>query len=312
MKVVGIGAWDRSGSTILAEVIGSGPGVVSVGELNNLWDRGVRRNRPCACGERFWECRFWNPVMDRAFPGEEGRRLAEAVASAADRMTNHGLIWQRLTGRSEHRLDIYVEGLARLHAALAEITEGAVIVDSTKMPWHLEATGRIDGAELWLLHLIRDPRGVVNSHQKSLRYDNDSADPEMMDRHGWMFTTAGWVYRNMMLAALWGRNDRYLRVIYEDFCADPRRTVSEFMQTLGLAHPTFESTNQIVLQPGHSVSGNPVRFARGAVTIRADDAWRSELTPLIRGSVGLATLPLRTLYRGSSSLRLPRVSMESP
>src|SRR5690606_26358629 len=99
MKIIGIGAWDRSGSTILAEILGSAPGVVSVGELNNLWDRGARQNRPCACGERFWDCPFWKPVMDRAFAGSEGRRLLEAVTEAADHMTNHGLIKQRLTGR---------------------------------------------------------------------------------------------------------------------------------------------------------------------------------------------------------------------
>lgn len=312
MKIIGIGAWDRSGSTILAEILGSAPGVVSVGELNNLWDRGARQNRPCACGERFWDCPFWKPVMDRAFAGSEGRRLLEAVTEAADHMTNHGLIKQRLTGRIGATADVYMEGLSRLHEALAEATDGAAIVDSTKMPWHLDATERVSGVELWLIHLIRDPRGVVNSHRKSLRYDTDSSAPEMMTRQTWAFTTAGWVYRNLMLSAIWGRQDTYLRLVYEDFCTEPRRTVSDLMRAMGLTPPPFESANQIVLRKGHSVSGNPVRFSRGAVTIEADDAWRSELTPLIRGAVGLVTLPFRLLYRDSSLPALPRVSMESP
>jgi hypothetical protein len=47
LSIVGPG---RSGTTILASVLGEADGVVSVGELRWLWQRGVQERRSCGCG----------------------------------------------------------------------------------------------------------------------------------------------------------------------------------------------------------------------------------------------------------------------
>lgn len=310
-QVIGIGAWDRSGSTILAEVLGSSPDAIAVGELNNLWERGIRLNRPCGCGALFSQCPFWGAVMDIAFPGQSGQRLVRRVVEASEQLSNHGLMWQLATGRPSYFRDVYVDGLTRLHTGLAEVSGGAVIVDSTKMPWHLDATERIADLELWLLHLVRDPRGVVNSHRRVVRYDNDESSPRMMEQQGWLFATAGWGYRNLLLSLLWADRDRYLRVTYEEFSAHPAAVSREILSAVGVAPPVFTAPDEIVVDGSHSVAGNPVRFANGPAVIRPDVAWRRELPPTLRAAVATATLPLRWWYAERGARLRTSTPMES-
>jgi hypothetical protein len=50
-KVVFIGGYGRSGSTLLDRVLGSIEGLVSAGELSHLWRDGCQENRPRRTGE---------------------------------------------------------------------------------------------------------------------------------------------------------------------------------------------------------------------------------------------------------------------
>ncbi len=91
VKVIAIAGWDRSGSTILAEVLGSADGVVSVGEVNNLWQRGILDNHLCGCGEPFAQCAMWSEVMRRAFPGERPTEVANRAIKAMSSLGNLAL-----------------------------------------------------------------------------------------------------------------------------------------------------------------------------------------------------------------------------
>src|SRR5947209_4769350 len=71
VRVTYIAGAGRSGSTLLAMMLGTLPGWVSVGELRHLWARGVEENQLCGCGEPFLSCPFWNAVGQVAFDGWE-------------------------------------------------------------------------------------------------------------------------------------------------------------------------------------------------------------------------------------------------
>jgi hypothetical protein len=73
--VLYISAWGRSGSTIIDNVLGAYPEVVSVGELHHLWGRGLLWKRGCGCGKPVRSCPFWADVLDAAY-GKIGRTRA--------------------------------------------------------------------------------------------------------------------------------------------------------------------------------------------------------------------------------------------
>ena len=53
----------RSGSTVIGNVLAQAEGFVHVGEICYLWNRGVRLNALCGCGQPFDQCPLWSEVM---------------------------------------------------------------------------------------------------------------------------------------------------------------------------------------------------------------------------------------------------------
>ena len=68
-RVLYVGGWGRSGSTLLDRMLGQVPKVISVGEVREIFQRGCVENRLCGCGVHFLDCSFWSAVGDRAFGG---------------------------------------------------------------------------------------------------------------------------------------------------------------------------------------------------------------------------------------------------
>ena len=71
--VLYIAGWGRSGSTIMVNILGQLPGFAHVGEISNVWTRGVLENNPCGCGTPFGECATWSSIFARAFGGVDAQ-----------------------------------------------------------------------------------------------------------------------------------------------------------------------------------------------------------------------------------------------
>jgi hypothetical protein len=293
--MLGVGSWDRSGSSIIARALGTCEGVVSVGEINNLWARGVGANLRCGCGSHFSDCDFWTEIMLRAFSDSEGRALLGEAVEFAGNASNHTLLKSKITNTRDTSEERYTEALRRLYNAVLATSGANLVVDSSKTPWHLEAASRA-ATKFRLIHLVRDPRGVVYSHRKIVKYD--PGRDEIMDRDGAAFTTAGWIYRNLMLGSLWRGDDRMV-VSYEQFSENPRLVIEEILRFSDqpLGDLSFLDGSSMALATEHSVSGNPVRFRTGSIDIAVDDEWKSDLSTWTSYWVGAATAPMRISYR---------------
>lgn len=100
VTVAYIGGMGRSGSTLLARVLGQVPGVCQVGELCYLWKQSVLRDRLCSCGRAFSACPFWRQVGEAAFGGwdAEQARHADALRRRVERNRNVvRMAWHRPT-----------------------------------------------------------------------------------------------------------------------------------------------------------------------------------------------------------------------
>jgi len=68
-KVLYIGGFGRSGSTLVERILGQLPGFCSAGEIVFLWQRGLIDGQLCGCGVPVPECEFWSRVGKTAFGG---------------------------------------------------------------------------------------------------------------------------------------------------------------------------------------------------------------------------------------------------
>ncbi|MGH3315169.1 MAG: sulfotransferase, partial [Nocardioidaceae bacterium] len=292
----------RSGSTLLERATAQIPGVVGVGELVFLWERGIRNDERCGCGVPFSQCAFWSEVGRVAFGGWD-RVDVDRVLHLDGRVNDvrhvARLAAGRLGGRRfEADLREYVGYYERVYAAVREVTRCDLVVDSSKLTAMAFALRRSSGIDLRVLHLLRDPRAVAYSWTKRVRR------PEVVDGESYMPT-----YRPSYMAALYAGHHALLellapmgtpsmRVRYEDFVAAPDVTLREAADFAGLRAPEldFVAGDRVDLATVHTVAGNPSRFDTGEVRIRRDDAWQTRMPRTQRRTVGTLTLPARMAY----------------
>ena len=298
-KVLYIAGLGRSGSTILANSLGQIDGFFSAGELNFIWKHNILENRLCGCGQPFHDCPVWTAVMREAFGG-----MDDAHARKMMRLQNAGArtrhIPLMLNPRGERtlreRLDGFLGDTGRLYSAIRSVTGSRVIVDSSKEPAYGYAVGMVPGVDLRVLHLIRDPRAAAFSWQKK-KPQPDTEGREFMHRHTPAKSAALWDSWNAATEALW-RDDKYLRLRYEDFVTDPRRSFESILKLVDEpgAELPLASEHEVKLGVSHTVSGNPNRFDTGAVALKLDQAWQENMRPRDRNLVTALTLPLLARY----------------
>ena len=304
MKVLFITGFGRSGTTLVDSLLGQVDGFFSLGELQYVWDRGLERNLLCGCGNRFRDCPVWGALADDLRAGL-GEGDLEALAALRDRQGPLRTVARSVLGGllpSRNRWRDYVGHTARVYRAVQRATGARVLIDSSKSPSHgLTLSGvadRLGDVELFVLHMVRDPRAVTHSWQKRKVYDASGEEPMYMARLGLRQSAAKWLGWNAAIEILWRRRRRYLLLPYEAFVAEPRGSVEAILELLGEegAALPFTGPRTVELGPVHSVAGNPNRFSRGPVEIRNDEAWKERMGPARQLAVAALTLPLLPRY----------------
>lgn len=300
LLIVGSG---RSGSTLFERALGGVPGVVALGEVVHLWERAVRDDELCGCGRPFGECPFWSGVGCRAFGGWDRVDVDETIRRRHE-VVRTRRVPQLLVNSPSARWRTERTALARDFGAVlrgAQAESGArLLVDSSKMPAYAALLMRSE-VDLRCVQVVRDPRGVANSLNKSVSRPEVDNGVDLMHRTGAAESALWWSAFDVLAGVLRARRwSRFTTVRYEDFVADPRGTVSQVLDFAGRpASPgdlDHVEGDKIQLDPNHQVAGNPVRFRNGLVQVRPDDAWHSELSRRDRRTVGLLTAGLRHRY----------------
>ena len=297
VTVLYIAGWQRSGSTLLGNILGQIDGFFSTGELYYLWDYVWLRNILCGCGRRFRDCSVWTEVVRTAFGEEHAvdaalmRRIGLRAGSTR-RLPYLMLPWTRRRVAAE--ISEYLETLGRLYGALAATTGSTVIVDSSKWPSYGRMLEMLPNIDLKVVHLVRDPRAVAHSWLRRKELP-DRDPPERMYRTP-ADSSLHWGAWNVATEVFWG--DRLLRLRYEDFARRPKACVSQILEFIGHGDRQlpFVSNRTVELGTTHTVSGNPDRLRSGLVEIAEDGDWRASLGRRDNWLVTLLTFPLLHRY----------------
>ncbi|HEU0076850.1 MAG TPA: sulfotransferase [Longimicrobiaceae bacterium] len=264
--VIYIASDNRSGSTLLDQLLGGHPAAVSVGELRRLADF-VRRDEPCTCGLPVRECPFWGPVL-AAEPEVETAALPRGASRVAELGTQALLLAapRPLLGRAKGAR-ARAEGCWRVADRAAAEAGAGWVVDSSKTPEQLRMLSLARPDALRVIFLVRDGRGVALSKAQ---------------RRGMPFWrgVVSWTASNLrLLMALRSvPASRRLTVRYEALCEDPEREMRRIAEFAGL--PYDPALTRLDRSGRHNIGGSPHRFDAGPATIRLDDRWHG----FVRGS----------------------------
>jgi hypothetical protein len=331
LKVAGLG---RSGSTILDVVLGNHPQIESVGEVGNLirtgWIsreslRGIdpkRIRRPlCTCGRRLdvlyveapeEACPFWSGVRREWVERTDRGSIESYPKLQYDFEFKSG--WPRLL-YERRRPSAAFRSYARLTRAFFEsiraVSGKPIIVDSSTDPVQAFALGMVPGIDLYVVHLVRDGRGVVTSDSHSVRggrgvvtsdrnsFEKDLQASVMQNHKGhpmwktalhrrvlYLKSVVRWIVRNLATEWVCARlgPKRTTRLRYEDFVADPRAALERIGSLLevDLTDVANAAAAGKPMQAGHNIGGNRTKKS-GVITLRPDaEEWRSALSPAER------------------------------
>lgn len=287
--VLGIAGAGRSGSTLLELMLGEATGAVCAGEVTHLWGRGLVENQLCGCGVGFRECAFWQGVLADVFAREGVPDGADLRDRREDLMTLRR-IPALASGKGPGQPE-YSEVMGRLYQAVAERAGVKTVIDSSKYPPEAFFLAGLPGVDVVLVQLVRDSRAVVHSWQRHRVRPEIHWKQEEMPRYPTLKVAVAWVVFNRLIERARKRVARSILVRYEDLVASPRATLAAIADIAGLELRHEGSLETLTLHGNHTVSGNPLRFKRGEITVRNDAEWEEGMKPGARLLTNLVTGP---------------------
>lgn len=240
-KVVYVMGSGRSGSTILGVALGNCDGVFYAGELDNWL---VRSGAPVLGGlER---TRFWSTVRDDV-PG-----ASELFGNRAQRYLERSFAPFRIhRWRVRRRLR---EGYRRvtedLYRAIARAAGVTHVVDTSHFPLRARELQALAGIDLYLIFLVRDPRGVIDSFNLHLNR-NDVAERRLRILN----TNANLWLTHLLSVPIFLRQPRERRMLlrHEEFLADPEGMLRQILDRVECA---AELPDLASLSTGVPLNGN--------------------------------------------------------
>lgn len=213
-KILYIAGMGHNGSTILDIAFGFSEGVSSLSQLNDL-PSFFRNGENNIRGDEY--CRtFWAEVVS-SLTAEE---LAE-LDSLNDTVLREKKFPRMLFSKK------FRQRFARINERVIDrifkLTGSDLIIDSTKNISRCLALQELQNYEVFVLHLIRDQRGFIESVNK--RKAENEERPVLFVPYG------RWLFKNIMASVfLRPRCRNYLRLHYEDLQRDPAGSIERIAQ----------------------------------------------------------------------------------
>lgn len=273
------------GSTLLSRLLGEVPGFFNAGEAGyNLFakEREERQSTPCGCGQSAGQCPFWTDIISGISP--EVQQYWRRIKWLRFHFLLRSL--QRMWRPGAERTDIG----STMAATYAEIRRKAgcqAIVDASKSTIMAALLSRSPDLELYLIHLVRHPYGLVSSFGRRESWIPTMSLPECILKAWWLEYTG---FEMVKRRACWHRT-----ILYEDLVKNPKAALDNLTEEIIGARVDlpFQQGRWVTLRVQHDLDGNPNVYRSGRLMIRrADDG----LQGWTRSVVWLTTFPLLWRY----------------
>ena|SRR5579863_6537839 len=244
IQVLYIAGSGRSGSTLLARLLGEVEGIANVGQAAFHYF-GKCPPIPCGCGAQVQDCRFWQDIPANSGMQEFGQEFFRKRHFARLALTNNCCD----AGAQE-----LISSMSELYRSIAAKTGAWAIVDCSKNPARAYALSRAPGVRLSVIHLIRSPHGVVESWSRAKKYL--SQVPAWRAALSWNFVNPFIeLFTSSRLVGKW-------TIRYEDLIAAPKAFVATIASALlgRSADCSFLQGHRATVKVQHMLAANPDIF----------------------------------------------------
>lgn len=260
-KVVLIAGSGHGGTTILNMILGQHPAVLATGKLRDFPHGGLFvEDNVCSCGAAASDCSFWSRVREQFLPYQQQPESTR---------------------------------IPKLFQILSSLAESPFIGDVTHNVGYAEQLLRISGIDLYLVHVIRDGRGVVYSRtRKDHRIGRLGASRWQHFRRV-ITVSRRWSWHIKRFAALERKlGKKSVQISYEGLCSDPETALAPVSECLGIDFSDVGKqlgSGQPFLPMAHLIRGNAVLRTKQNVVLRHDTAYLQEMPRLDRITFNIAS-----------------------
>lgn len=272
-----------SGSTLTSFLLGSHPEIATVGMLTGPAAHLDLNTYRCSCGQLFQQDPFWQAVtaavnrygISYSLNRHLGTRIELGSNSLLRRIRTDSLrrntveeirdwlmfnLWpghKRAMHRLVHRNEIFAR-------AILEVSGKTVFLDTSKDPMRMRYLRLSPHIDLYVIHLIRDVRGVV----ASILSRREDMDVRQATNH-WLVAEHN-IRRHLESIPA----QRQIEVQYKDITTNTLETLNRLFSFVGV-QPLQQMVNFRDVE--HHVLGNKMR-KQSTSEIRVDDRWRTILS----------------------------------
>jgi hypothetical protein len=285
----------RSGSTVLAELLGHADDLQNVGELVS------RMTGACGCGEPFSECGFWQQVQT-AYERKAGanwerdRTLLQKQAY----LPHFPSTW--LARRNEATVqELRTINLAFIDAITNVASKTAVVDASKELTRALFLMRHLPDTKF--VHIVRRPESTVASYRDrikrgNIRFLRREYRSGFLDCLFLALIASSWVVGNLLAELIRLLSPaRVLRVRHEDLCENPVRELRRLEKFLEFSLSTLIDTveQERPMQVGHIIAGS-YRMRSGTFILERTTNKGVHLPWLYRIMVRAIAWPLMLVY----------------
>lgn len=268
-KILYIAGETRSGSTILSNILGCIDGFFNGGEIIEFWKTALQW--PCSCGKMSDQCIVWSTIYQNVIDNKDSCRFQAMnrfiSQSARSFYSFRYLLFSKCYFRIKKVNACFIDSLNFLYTKIQEATGCRVIVDASKNPGYAQLLALFHDTELYVIHMIRDPRATIHSWKNKKPGLWTISAKEIAVR---------WNIRNIA-TELFKMNPQthYFKLKYEQFAVDPIKYIQAIMSFIheNPERLPFVSKNEAVIENIHGLCGNPDRFKQGKIRITPDQKW---------------------------------------
>lgn len=275
-KLLYIAGFARCGSTILGNVLGEIEGFFNAGELMYIWDQVLSKDGTCGCGLHVTKCKVWSAILQHGFAQQDKIDFNELIQirnriwGAKFVFKNFRVSDQNLISKS--KIETYLAALEQFYSSIFTDISENVIIDTSKNPAYLYLLSMIKWIDLYVVHIIRDPRATAYSWiaKKKGFYKVSNTRSSLR-----------WAARNFAVDLHKKRfYPKIIQIRYEDFISNPKEQLRNILKLVNEEDRSLEFIRQegINFHKNHCVFGNPDLFKRGTVKLKLDKRWNKMRT----------------------------------
>jgi len=278
LKIIYLMGAGRSGTTILASLLGANKNITTVGEMHQYLEH-IIDAKTCSCGETLDKCEFWGKIH-KNYIGKD----FSIINSKLEKVESHSRIPISLCKKNKE----YIEFQETLFKQIYKEYPSKYYLDSSKFIGKALQLLKSDIFDVKIIYMIRDVRGVINSFSKKVQTHKKPIS-----------TIIYYSFINLTAQIVkWIFPKRIIKIKYEDFVSQPEKTIALISSFLNenLDDVIDIVKNEKHIKMPHIIGGNRLK-KQTKIKLRKDVSWQKNISRPKQIIYYLLTLPLMLLNK---------------